>query len=410
MTNVPEIRFDGFADAWEQRKLGEIADLVDGDRGKNYPTGEDFHSQGHTVFLSAANITKNGFSFESNQFISEEKSDVLGSGKLQLNDVVITSRGSLGHVAWYNEDAHQQAPFSRINSGMLLLRSKEDFEPSFIEQLLKSPIGQKQINLISFGSAQPQLTKRDITNYYASFPTKPEQIHIGNFFRTLDTTITLYKRKLDGLKRLKSAYLQQTFPQTGESVPRVRFEGFSDAWRTKNANEIFCAISEKGHSDLPVLSASQEYGMVLRDEIGIDIKFDSTNIATYKRVMPGQFVIHLRSFQGGLAYSNVEGITSPAYTILDFADKGSHVPEFWIDVLKSDRFIKMLESVTYGIRDGRSISFNDFSILQLSYPQRDEQIAISKFFRGVDNNITELQTKLDSLANLKSVYLSKMFI
>ena len=227
---------------------------------------------------------------------------------------------------------------------------------------------------------------------------------------TLDSTIAIHKRKLDGLQELKKAYLQVMFPQVGEVVPRVRFDGFTEPWGLKGADEIFCTVSDKGHCHLPVLSASQEHGMVLRNEIGIDIKFDSTNTVTYKRVLPGQFVIHLRSFQGGLAYSKIEGITSPAYTVLDFIEKEKQVPEFWVDVLRCDNFIKMLESVTYGIRDGRNISFNDFSILKMPYPSHDEQRTIGRFFQSFDNNIDDLQSNVNALSKLKSAYLQKMFV
>jgi len=189
---VPRLRFDGYAEPWAQRKLGEVADVIDGDRGKNYPNANDFQECGHTLFLSAANITKDGFSFAFNQYITEEKSERLGNGKLWLDDVVLTSRGSLGYVALYNKEIYQQAPFARINSGMLLLRSKENAVPSFIEQFLKSPMGREQIDFISFGSAQPQLTKKDITNYEISFPSSAEQTAIGNFFCALDELIKFH--------------------------------------------------------------------------------------------------------------------------------------------------------------------------------------------------------------------------
>jgi type I restriction enzyme S subunit len=178
----------------------------------------------------------------------------------------------------------------------------------------------------------------------------------------------------------------------------------------RKASEIFISVSEKNYPHLPVLSATQLHGMVFRDEVGIDIKFDETNTAGYKRVLPGQFVIHLRSFQGGLAYSNIEGITSPAYTILDFCDKENHYPMFWIDILKSSNFIKSLETVTYGIRDGRSISFNDFSILKLSFPSIAEQIAVGSFFHTFDEQITLQAQKLERFKQLKVAYLQRMFV
>ena len=119
---------------------------------------------------------------------------------------------------------------------------------------------------------------------------------------------------------------------------------------------------------MPVLSASQELGMVYRDQNGIDIQHDKKNESSYKRVSPGQFVIHLRSFQGGFAYSEVEGITSPAYTVMSFKNSSEQYGLFWKYVFKSETFIKRLETITYGIRDGRSISFSDFKSLMLQYP------------------------------------------
>ncbi|HFI0253198.1 TPA: restriction endonuclease subunit S [Streptococcus suis] len=189
--------------------------------------------------------------------------------------------------------------------------------------------------------------------------------------------------------------------------PRLRFPGFTDAWKQRKAMDIFKPVSDKGYTDLPILSASQEYGMVRRDEIGIDIKFDKEAIVNYKRVLPGQFVIHLRSFQGGFAWSEIEGLTSPAYTILDFREINSS--KFWQYVLTSPNFIKKLETVTYGIRDGRSISYSDFSTLGFIVPTLPEQEAIGSFFSDLDQLITLHQRKLDSVKEMKKALLQKMF-
>ncbi len=133
--------------------------------------------------------------------------------------------------------------------------------------------------------------------------------------------------------------------------------------------------------------------MIRRDDIGIDIKYDQKSTQTYKRVSPGQFVIHLRSFQGGFAWSDIEGITSPAYTIIDFKKKENHSSNFWKLIFTSSSFIKKLETVTYGIRDGRSISFSDFSDLRLFYSQIQEQQKIGAFFTALDRYITIHQRK-----------------
>ncbi|HEM6392703.1 TPA: restriction endonuclease subunit S [Streptococcus suis] len=191
------------------------------------------------------------------------------------------------------------------------------------------------------------------------------------------------------------------------TVPRLRFPGFTDAWKQRKAMEIFKVVSDKGYADLPILSASQELGMIRRDEIGIDIKYDKEAVANYKRVLPGQFVIHLRSFQGGFAWSEIEGLTSPAYTILDFKEENSS--KFWRNVLTSPNFIKKLETVTYGIRDGRSISYSDFSTLNFVIPTLPEQEAIGSFFSDLDQLITLHQRKLDDVKELKKALLQKMF-
>ena len=204
--------------------------------------------------------------------------------------------------------------------------------------------------------------------------------------------------------------LSKMFPKAGQTVPEIRLDGFEGEWGIKRADEIFNSVSEKNRASLPVLSASQIDGMVLRDEIGIDIKYDEATLNNYKVVKPGQFVIHLRSFQGGFALSKLEGITSPAYTIIDFIDKVNNLPDFWNSILTSRDFIKRLETVTYGIRDGKSISFKDFSSLKFIFPNFKEQQAISAYFSNLDNLINSYQEKISQLEILKKKLLQDMFI
>ena len=173
-------------------------------------------------------------------------------------------------------------------------------------------------------------------------------------------------------------------------------------WEQRKSEDIFISITDKGHSGLPVLSASQEWGMIRRDEGGIDIQHDKANENTYKRVLPGQFVIHLRSFQGGFAYSEIEGITSPAYTVIDFKNQSEHYPLFWKHVFKSSVFIKRLETITYGIRDGRSISFSDFKTLSFRYPTLDEQKNIADSIEVFEKYITLHQRKPQILKRIHS--------
>lgn len=194
-----------------------------------------------------------------------------------------------------------------------------------------------------------------------------------------------------------------------KKIPEIRFKEFEGKWNVVDSCDVFQTYYDKNHPDLPVLSASQEHGMVIRDSVGFQVQHNKDNEAGYKRVLPGQFVIHLRSFQGGFAHSNVEGITSPAYTIIEFRDKENNDDIFWKYVLTSKDFIKRLGTVTYGIRDGRSISFEDFSELGFNVPDVAEQHRIGKMLTLIDKLIDKLEQKLEKLRNIKQALLNQMF-
>lgn len=194
------------------------------------------------------------------------------------------------------------------------------------------------------------------------------------------------------------------------SNPNSRFKEFDVNWSMLPASGIFMVETDKGHPELPVLSASQELGMVKRDNIGINMQYSKQNIASYKRVLPGRFVIHLRSFQGGFAHSAIEGITSPAYTVLSLKESQKHDDYFWKYLFTSPEFIKRLELVTYGIRDGRSISVEDFFELPFCFPSTpEEQYKIAQFFSRLDTLIAAEDKKLAKLKNMKTASLEKMF-
>ena len=397
----PSIRFKGYTEPWEQRKLGEVSNRVKGNDGRmDLPT----------LTISAG------------QGWLDQKERFSGNiaGKEQKNYTLLT-RGELS----YN---HGNSKLAKYGAVFQLNDFEEALVPKvyhsfkmvdgnsglFIEYLFSTKLPDKELRkLISSGARMDGLlniTYNDFVTINLTIPrNKEEQIAIGSFFQELDQLITLQQRELDLMKEGKKTLLSKMFPKDGENFPEIRFPGFTDAWEQRKATEIFYSVSDKNHIDLPVLSASQEYGMIKRNEIGIDIKYDKESIQTYKRVKPGQFVIHLRSFQGGFAHSLVEGITSPAYTVLDFSEENKHFDLFWREVFISKNFIKRLETVTYGIRDGRSISFTDFSSLNLQFPTLPEQRAIGSFFQELDQLITLQQRELEILKIMKSALLKAMF-
>lgn len=139
--------------------------------------------------------------------------------------------------------------------------------------------------------------------------------------------------------------------------------------------------------------ATQDRGMIYRSDSVIKIQHNGDNESNYKRVLPGQFVIHLRSFQGGFAHSENEGICSPAYTVFGFKEAKNHNDIFWKYFFSSKKFIKALESITYGIRDGRSISNDEFLKMKLFVPSINEQTRIGSQIRVVNYLITLHQRK-----------------
>ena len=193
------------------------------------------------------------------------------------------------------------------------------------------------------------------------------------------------------------------------NVPNLRFPEFSGEWEKFRNCTLFKVISEKNknYEFSTVLSASQTEGMVLRDSLGIDIKFEEDSIKTYKIVRNGDYVAHLRSFQGGFAFSDKTGVCSPAYTILRPSETISY--GFLKPYFMSRKFIDSLRIVTYGIRDGKSISVEEWLRLYTCIPKKNEQQKISKLLRLIDNRIKTQKKIIEDLKKLKEAIAEKLF-
>lgn len=264
----------------------------------------------------------------------------------------------------------------------------------------------------SMGDGMRQtLSYNDVKEMRVFVPSLSEQKKIVEFFNDLEKVINNEEEKLIKLKQMKQACLVSMFPQAGETTPRVRFKGFKGEWGKDKAGNLFMTFNERNRPDLPVLSANQDIrGMAPRTDTGYNISHNKANEVTYKVVKPGQYVIHLRSFQGGFAHSSVEGITSPAYTVFGFKDAERHDDYFWKIIFMSKEFIKSLETITYGIRDGRSISFSEFVDMNFYFPSKEEQTKIASYFRSLDKQISLQEQRLEKLKQIKSACLDKMFV
>nr|WP_078353096.1 restriction endonuclease subunit S [Streptococcus mitis] len=365
MTKKPSYRFVGYTEPWEEKKLGEVSTHRSGTSIEKY-----FAGNGVYKVISIGSYGLDGEYIDQGiRAISNEVTDkkIVKENELTmvLNDK--TSNGTIIGRTLLIKSSNEFV----VNQRTEIISPKEILDSQYAYVVLNGNF-REQVKKIVQGGTQIYVNYSSVEQLKLPLPSLPEQTAIGSFFQDIDQLISLQQRKLEVLKEQKKTYLKLLFPAKGQTKPALRFAGFEDEWEQQKASEIFYSVSDKNHVDLPVLSASQEYGMVKRDEIGIDIKYDKASVKTYKRVKPGQFVIHLRSFQGGFAHSDIEGITSPAYTVLDFSKSNKHFDLFWKEVFTSQNFIKRLETVTYGIRDGRSISFSDFSSLKLQFPSLPE--------------------------------------
>jgi type I restriction enzyme M protein len=184
---------------WPMVKLGEAPiEIIDGDRGESYPKKEDFSTQGYCLFLNTSNVRKGHFNFDDTEFITKEKDNSLRKGKLIRNDIVLTTRGTVGNIAFYSDDI----PYKniRINSGMLLLRvDTKKFNPLFIVQYFLSDLAIAQIRKILSGSAQPQLPIRSLVEFEIPFPPREIQEEIVG-------KIEVERKLVDGCRDLMVRY------------------------------------------------------------------------------------------------------------------------------------------------------------------------------------------------------------
>ena len=227
-------------------------------------------------------------------------------------------------------------------------------------------------------------------------PCLQEQKRIGKFLSLLDERISTQNKIIEDLKKLKCAIIEKLY---------YKIQGKEYLYR-----QLFDVVNERNkqmeYSN--ILSASQEKGMVNRDDLNLDIQFERSNINTYKIVREGDYVIHLRSFQGGFAFSDKLGVCSPAYTIL----RPNSLLEYGYMsfYFTSQRFIKSLIIVTYGIRDGRSINVEEWLNMKIVVPSKEYQLHTLNVLKSIDDKIVNEEMYATCLSNQKQHLLHNMFI
>ena len=240
------------------------------------------------------------------------------------------------------------------------------------------------------------------------FPECDEQQAITNIFSNLENLIVQSQAKLEKFQHFKLSMLEKMFPRNGSCYPEIRFKGFSAPWEQRKLGDIFEEYSEKGHPELPTLTIIQGGGTIRRDESDRSLQYDKASLANYKMVNNGDFIVHLRSFEGGLEKATTLGIISPAYHT--FHGEGTD-SRFYYSYFRSPKFIDQdLKPHVYGIRDGRSIDIEGMKTIEIPWTCFAEQKAIGDYIDALDNLITLHQRELGKLQSIKKALLEKMFV
>lgn len=235
----------------DTKTLGEYGFMViDGDRGKHYPRQNEFFATGHCLFLNAGNVTRNGFNFNELMFVDENKDALMGKGKLRRGDIVITTRGTIGNTAHYDENV----PYDciRINSGMAIIRGASDaMTPNFLMKYLYSAHFKREIERLSFGSAQPQLTISILNKLRVPGPELKVQKQIVKALDLWDEYLEKLDKKIELKKNIKNGLMQQLL--TGKK----RLPGFDEDWKSSTLHDL--ATISTGKKDVNAGNPNGEY-------------------------------------------------------------------------------------------------------------------------------------------------------
>ena len=401
---MPSIRFVGFTDAWEQRKLGELADIVRGASPRPIQDPKWFDDNSEVGWLRISDVTEqNGRIYNLEQKISkagEEKTRVLTEPHLLLSIAATVGKPVVNYVK------------TGVHDGFLIFLNPK-FHQEFLFQWLERfrPFWQK------YGQpgSQVNLNSELVKNQDILIPSIEEQEQVGNFFKQLDDTIALHQRELDLLKEQKKGFLQKMFPKKDEVVPEIRFAGFTDAWEQRKLGEIADIIGGGTPSTSVPEYWNGDIDWYAPAEIGNKIFLNNserkiTNIGLQKssaRLLPvGTVLFTSRAGIGNTAILLKEGTTNQGFQSI--VPKKNILDTYFI-------FSRTDELKRYGEIAGAGSTFVEVSGKQMSkmnilIPKIEEQTKIGNFFKQLDETIALHQSKLDLLKELKKGYLQKMFV
>ena len=385
--NVPNLRFPEFQGEWKKCKLEELSNKI---TRKN---------KGNAIQNVLSNSATLGL-IPQNEYFDREIANSNNTDSyyvIEYGDFVYNPRKSVS--APYGPVNIYTGNIKGIISPLYLCFSVHSILPSFLYYRFKSPAWFPYV--YSHGDMGTRFDRVSIKDdvFFGMpiyMPSQKEQKKISHLMSLLDKRIATQNKIIEDLKKLKCAIIEKLY---------YKIQGKEYLYR-----QLFDVVNERNkqmeYSN--ILSASQEKGMVNRDDLNLDIQFERNNINTYKIVREGDYVIHLRSFQGGFAFSDKLGVCSPAYTIL----RPNSLLEYGYMsfYFTSQRFIKSLIIVTYGIRDGRSINVEEWLNMKIVVPSKEYQLHTLNVLKSIDDKIVNEEMYATCLSNQKQYLLHNMFI
>ena len=376
----PDIRFKGFTEAWEQRKLGEVVEFYNGDRSSRYPTDSDIVPDG-IPFINAGDLVSGRVKLDTANKITKEKYNELSGAKIQRGDIIYCLRGTLGKNAFIdNFDS------GTVASSLVDIRPKK-IVGKYLFQVLNSDIEYRQRTINDEGAAQPNLSLFDIP-----MSNKDEQTKIAEYFSNLDNLITLHQRECDQLKELKKSMLKKMFPRDESSIPEVRFAGFTDAWEQRKLGEVVEFYNGDRSSRYPTDSDIVPDGIPFinaGDLVSGRVKLDTANKITKEKynelsgakIQRGDIIYCLRGTLGKNAFIDNFDSGTVASSLVDIRPK-KIVGKYLFQVLNSD-----IEYRQRTINDEGAAQPN-LSLFDIPMSNKDEQTKIAEYFSNLDNLIT----------------------
>ena len=393
MGNIPAIRFEGCTDEWEQRMMGEL-------------TAEFTEYSTLSSELPLLTSSRAGLMYQ-NQYRGSFTTD----SKETLFSVVPLGACTYRHMSdddvfHFNINALEKGLVSREYPVFI---ASEDNELGFIVQHLNSdPKFRAFCAEQKKGGTRTRLYYKTLCEFSMLVPKSAEQRKISRFLSDMDDLIVLHQHNYEKIAAAKKSMLENLFPQGDAQVPEIRFEGFAGNWVKRPLGELFEEYSEKGHEELPPLTIVQGVGTIPRNESDRRLMYSKANLSGYKMVREGDFIVHLRSFEGGLEIATNTGLISPAYHTFH----GKNVdPGFYYAYFRSRRFIDVdLRPHVYGIRDGRSIDISGMKTILIPYTSCEEQKQIAGYLNSLDELIELYRIRVEKLKKMKAACLQRLFV